>query len=231
MTRLAIFDLDGTLIDTPSAIVDTFNAVFAWLGMSAPPRTTIRATIGLPLATAFSQLMDAAPDHACVAQAVGRYHELFQLMVLPRAQEDVFPGVEAGLGRLRDQDFLLAVATSKSQVNADALLGAAGLGIFFNVVVGADRVARPKPDPETGKLILSLFGATAEQAVMVGDTTHDLLMAKAMGMRSIAVTYGIHDRVELAFGEPICMTDTFDQVVATIEGMFAPICPGHASIW
>jgi phosphoglycolate phosphatase len=105
------------------------------------------------------------------------------------------------------------------------------LGIFFNVVVGADRVARPKPDPEAGELILSLFGATAEQAVMVGDTTHDLLMAKAVGMRSIAVTCGIHDRAEVAFGDPICMTGTFDQLVATIEAMFGPICPGHASIW
>jgi pseudouridine-5'-phosphate glycosidase len=211
-----IFDLDGTLVDTPRAIVETFTAVFAAIGVPARDRGAIRATIGLPLEQAFSKLIGVPVDDAQVAQGVRQYQALFKEHVLPRARSLVFPGVAEGLAALRDQGFALAVATSKFQVSAEALLTAAGLRDHFAIVVGADQVTEPKPSPESGRLIMDRLGVRADRAVMVGDTTHDLQMARAAGMRSIAVTYGVHGVQELRSQEPTWIADTFGDVVSCV---------------
>lgn len=111
----------------------------------------------------------------------------------------------------------LAVATSKFTASAEALLGAAGIRPEFSMVVGADQVAHPKPHPETGQLIMRELGVPARCAVMVGDTTHDLLMAKAAGMRSIAVTYGVHGVRELRSANPTWLADSFADVLDCVR--------------
>jgi phosphoglycolate phosphatase len=216
MNNVAIFDLDGTLVDTPRAIVATFTATFAHMGAQACDAAEIRATIGLPLEKAFSKLLGVALDDDRVAQGVRQYQLLFKEIVLPRAEELIFPGVADGLSTLTDQGFTLAVATSKFYASADALLKAAGLRDRFSVLVGADQVTQPKPDPESGYLIMRKLGVPAERVVMVGDTTHDLLMAKAAGMRSVALTYGVHSRQQLQEADPTWIADTFDDAVRVI---------------
>jgi phosphoglycolate phosphatase len=226
MTYAVIFDLDGTLVDTPRAIVETFAAAFAAMGVPARDAAAVRATIGLPLEHAFSTLLEVPPGDERVADGVRHYQVSFRELILPRAEALVFPGVVAGLSTLRSQGFVLAVATSKYYASADALLTAAGLRDSFSVVVGADQVTRPKPDPELGLLAMARVGAPADRAVMVGDTTHDLLMAKAAGMRSIAVTYGVHSEQELLSGDPTWLADTFDDVLACVwesrRGAYVP---------
>lgn len=220
MNNVAIFDLDGTLVDTPRAIVDTFTATFAYMGVPACEAADIRATIGLPLEKAFSQLMGVPLDDDKVTLSVRQYQFFFKEIVLPKAEELIFPGVVDGLSTLRDQGFILTVATSKFYASADALLKAAGLRDKFSVLIGADQVSQPKPHPESGYVIMQKLGIPAERAVMVGDTTHDLLMAKAAGMRSVAVTYGVHSLRQLQSVEPTWIARTFDDAVRVIaDGM------------
>jgi phosphoglycolate phosphatase len=213
MTRLVVFDLDGTLVDTPRAIVETFTAAFGALGVPVQEASAIRATIGLPLEQAFGTLMGTASDDPRVALGMEQYQRFFKELVLPNARALCFPGVADGLAALAGQGIALAVATSKFYRSADALLTAAGLRDRFDLVLGADQVTRPKPHPEMGETILRDLGVAAEEAVMVGDTTHDLLMAKAAGMRSIALTYGVHSRRELEAADPTWVADSFDDVL------------------
>jgi phosphoglycolate phosphatase len=217
MTHVVIFDLDGTLVDTPRAIVETFTAAFATMGVQAQETLAIRATIGLPLDQAFAKLMGVPLNDAQVARGVEQYQVFFKELVLPNARELVFPGVADGLAALGGQGIALAVATSKFYRSADALLTAAGLRDHFDVMVGADQVTRPKPNPEMGETIMRKLGLLAERAVMVGDTTHDLLMAKAAGMRSIAVTYGVHSLRELKSADPTWTADSFEDVVKCVQ--------------
>ncbi|MCB5178959.1 HAD family hydrolase [Streptomyces antimicrobicus] len=226
--RLAVFDLDGTLVDTPRAIVETFEAAFAAMrtgtgperGPGVPGPTpgpeAIRATIGMPLERAWATLLDLPAADPRVAEGVEQYLRLFRELVLPRSRDLLFPGVVEGLDALRAAGFTLAVATSKFYASADALLTAAGLRELFAEVIGADQVTHPKPHPESGELVLARLGVPAGAAVMVGDTTHDLLMARAAGMRSVAVTYGIHSAALLAGAEPTWVAGTFDEVVDAI---------------
>jgi phosphoglycolate phosphatase len=215
--QLVIFDLDGTLIDTPQLIVETFSAVFAALSAPAREVAAIRATIGMPLELAFGSLLGTALDDPQVVLGIEHYQRLFKELVLPNAANRVFPGVVDGLAELAKQGVALAVATSKFRRSADALLTAAGLGDHFDLVVGADEVSHPKPHPEIGQTILRVLGMAAEHAVVVGDTTHDLLMARVAKMRSIGVTYGIHDRATLATADPTWLADSFPEVVERVR--------------
>lgn len=210
---VAIFDLDGTLVDSPRAIVRTFTAAFTAMGVTAPSEAAIRATIGLPLEQAFSKLLGVPLDDQTVTEGVRRYQALFREIILPAAKQLVFPGVADGLATLRARDVVLTIATSKFHSSADALLRAAGLRDQFQVLIGADQVTRPKPHPESTELILRTLAADADRAVVVGDTTHDLRMAQAAGVRSIAVTYGVHSVEELRSAGPTWIADSFPQVV------------------
>ena len=217
MTLTVAFDLDGTLIDTPSAIVQTFAAVFAAMGEAPPDAAATRATIGLPLPRAFGSLLGLSDDDARVTEAVGLYQTSFREIVLPRGRELIFPGVVEGLAALRAHGVTLTVATSKFHASAEALLRSAGIWDEFALVVGADEVSRPKPDPEMGLFIMQKLGVPADRMVVVGDTTHDLTMANAAGARAIAVSYGVHAAEALWALGPINVAETFDDVVTCLK--------------
>jgi phosphoglycolate phosphatase len=220
MKHLVIFDLDGTLVDTPSAIIEAFSVAFESMGVSSRDPAAIRGTIGLPLEEAFSRLLDLPVKDPQVATGVRQYQVAFKDVVLPRAQKIIFPGVIEGLKTLQREGFTLAIATSKFYASADLLLKSAGIRDFFAMVVGADQVKRPKPNPDSGLYILQELGIPSHCTVMVGDTTHDLLMAKAAGIRSIAVTYGIHSTEELKSAEPTWIAHSFDEVLNCLQVSF-----------
>ncbi|QDX31772.1 HAD family hydrolase [Dickeya poaceiphila] len=219
MKPLIIFDLDGTLVDTPSGIVSAFITALRDLGMPCEDSHAIRATIGLPLENAFGQILSLPVEDKRVTEAVRQYQAVFREQVLPQAPGLVFPGVVDGLTLLKRQGYTLAVATSKVFVSARALLEAAGLWPFFDLVVGADMVTHPKPHPEMGLLAMSRLGAEAATTAMVGDTTHDLLMAKQAGMVAIAVTWGVHNSDQLKAAEPQVIVDTFSEVVGAAHAL------------
>ncbi|GCB51524.1 HAD-IA family hydrolase [Streptomyces sp. NL15-2K] len=216
VTRVAMFDLDGTLVDSPRAIVEAFAVAFEAMGAAPRDPADVRATIGLPLEQAFGKLLGVPQDDPQVTEGVARYQEAFRTVILPRARSLVFPGVAEGLDELRRGGVVLTVATSKFHASADALLTAAGLRDLITVLIGADDVTHPKPHPEPGLLILERLDARPEHAVMVGDTTHDLRMAEAAGIASVAVTYGVHSRAELEAARPTFVAETFPDVVDRI---------------
>jgi len=216
MTGLVAFDLDGTLLDTPRAIVTAFAATLDCLGLPERDPQEIRATVGRPLEDAFAQLLGAERDDPLVERAVGQYQRLYRERIVPKAAGLLFPGVDQGLALLARHGHRLAVATNKYTRSAKALLDAAGIRERFAMIVGADAVTKPKPDAEAALLISRVLGVGPAQAVVVGDTTHDLGMARNAGMRSVAVTYGVHATAQLKAAEPTWLADSFDAAVDCI---------------
>jgi len=219
MTFVVIFDLDGTLVDTPTAITEAFRAAFTAVGATPPAEQAVRATIGLPLEQAFAQLLGTPSGDTMLAELATQYQFAFREIALPRAAELVFPGVVEGLEVLHRRGFQLAIATSKYLANAEALLSAAGLRHHFSLVIGADLVAQAKPDPETAHAILRAFEITADRAVVVGDTTFDIHMANAAAIASVAVTYGVHDMACLLAAGPTWVCDNFGDVVIAVQSV------------
>jgi len=219
---LAVFDLDGTLVDSPRAILEAFNATFSAMGKPQKSAAEIKATIGLPLERAFGNLLGT--DSETIARdAIAEYQKQFKTVILPKSKELVFDGVFDGLRQLSADGVKLAIATSKYQKSAEALLEAAGLIGFFSSIVGADRVTNPKPHPESIQKILDELNAAPGDTIMVGDTSHDVKMAAAAGVRCIAVTFGVETKEQLKQASPYSIEVAFADVVERLTAdLLAP---------
>jgi phosphoglycolate phosphatase len=215
--KALLLDLDGTLVDTPQAIVDVTQGTLAALGLPPADPQAIKDGIGLPLPVALAQLIGTGPAGA--ADAVEIYRVLWRTHVTPRVPQLLYPGVREGLSELKRADLRMAVVTGKAQDGADSTVAAAGLKDVFEVVLGYTSVANPKPAPDIALLAAEKLGVRADDSVVVGDSTHDLEMASRAGMRSIAVTYGALPEPALRAAGPTWVAHSFPEVVRIARGL------------
>ncbi|MGZ6126162.1 MAG: HAD family hydrolase [Myxococcales bacterium] len=211
MLRALLLDLDGTLVDTPQAIVEVTQSTLAALGLPPADAQRIRDGIGLPLPVALAQLMGLGPAGA--AEAVEIYRVLWRTHVTPRIPQLVYPGVREGLEHLKGAGIGLAVVTGKAQDGADSTVSAAGLADLIDVVLGYTSVANPKPAPDLAQAALERLGAPPAEALLAGDSTLDQEMASRAGIRSIAVTYGAQPESALRSAAPTWVAHSFPEVV------------------
>lgn len=204
---LLVFDWDGTLMDSAAAISKSLQAACADLNLPVPPDETARFVIGLGLTDAMKHILPELPP-TFYPQVVERYRHHFW-----RADADttLFAGVEDSMRELNEAGFQLAIATGKSRRGLDRALAATGLQRYFHVSRCADE-GYSKPHPGMLHQILEATGVAAEQALMIGDTTHDMEMARAAGMARLAVAYGAHPRESLLACEPVTCAAAFAEV-------------------
>ena len=196
MTRLAVFDCDGTLVDGQAHVCDTMEQAFAEAGLSLPDRNEVRRSMGLSLPMAVLRLAPEI-DENTNAQLVAAYKEAFFARRLRGAiHEPLYEGIRELLITLREADWRLAVATGKSDRGLQACLEQHGLTDMFVSLQTADR---HPPKPHTDMLDAAIFeaGVAPQDAVMIGDTTFDIIMAKDANVRSIGVAWGYHAPEEL----------------------------------
>jgi len=190
--RLVIFDVDGTLVDSQAEIMAAMTLAFGAEGMTLPDRATVLSIVGLSLAEAFHVLCPEA-DEAQRARLVAAYKASFmQLRSDNQEMGPLFPGAMDAIEALRAQDdTLLAVATGKSRRGLDKVLERHGLtGVFHSEQVADHHPS--KPNPSMILTALNETGVAPQRAVMLGDTTYDMDMARAAGIRTIGVTWGYH---------------------------------------
>jgi phosphoglycolate phosphatase len=209
--KALLFDLDGTLVDTPQAIVDVTQETLAALGRAPADPQQIRDGIGLPLPVALAELLGTGLLGA--AEAVEIYRMLWRKQVTPRVPTLVYPGVHQGLEELAALGLRFAVVTGKAQDGADGTVDAAGLRPLIEVALGYTSVPNPKPAPDLALEALRRMRLDARDAAVVGDTTLDLEMATAAGLRSIAVTYGAQPEPALRQASPTWVAHSFAEVV------------------
>ncbi|HEY8373455.1 MAG TPA: HAD family hydrolase [Pseudonocardiaceae bacterium] len=197
MSAATLFDLDGTLLDTPSGIARAIHEVLAELGAPPAPEDRVRATIGRPLVGVFATLLGQPEDHRDVLHAAERFRVLFREQVVPTARDLVFPGVTALLADLRADGRALAVVTSKIRASAEELLTAAGLTEHFDAVVCHGMAERGKPHPDLALLAADRLSVAPEECVVVGDAVDDVRMAVAARMDAVGVGYGVAEPEQL----------------------------------
>lgn len=189
-----LFDVDGTLVDTPGGMAGVLAAVVREAGREADD-AALRATVGRPLAASLATLLGAAdPDGPGVTRAVERARALFTERVIPRAPELVFPGVPELLAGLRDRGVPLAVVTSKVRRSAVELLDAAGLLGSFDTLACHGMTPRGKPHPDLALLARDALRVPAGRCLVVGDAVDDVRMAREAGMPAYGVDFGVATR-------------------------------------
>lgn len=195
--KLAIFDCDGTLVDSQHAIVDAMNAAWRALGKADPDPALVRRAVGLSLERAIAVL---APDEPVERQLhlADLYREAFVTQrEAGRLDGPLYPGILATLDALDAAGVLLAVATGKGRRGLAHVLAAHGLeGRFVSLQTGDD--APGKPHPGMVLQALDAAGVAPADAVVIGDTVYDMTMAANAGVAALGVGWGYHDGDELA---------------------------------
>jgi phosphoglycolate phosphatase len=196
MNRLAIFDCDGTLVDSQANICTAMAHCFADAGLPAPAREATRRVVGLSLVEAVRALLPDGEHDFHLTLAEG-YKSAFQRMRgAGQVEEPLYEGVAELIDQLEAEGWLLGIATGKSDRGLGLCLEHHGLAGRFVTLQTADRHPS-KPDPSMIQAALAEAGAAAETSMMIGDTSYDMIMAKAAGVAAIGVGWGYHDRHEL----------------------------------
>ncbi|HEX5567915.1 MAG TPA: HAD family hydrolase [Streptomyces sp.] len=191
-----LFDVDGTLVDTPGGMTSVLAEVVRETGREADGKR-LRATVGRPLVASFATLLELPGEHPDVARAVERARRLFTERVIPTAGELVFPGVPEMLAELRDRGVPLAVVTSKVRRSAVELLDAAGLLESFDTLSCHGMAPRGKPHPDLALLACDALRVPPERCLVVGDAVDDMRMARGAGTAAHGVDFGVATRREL----------------------------------
>ena len=212
--RLVIYDLDGTLIDSTEAIVETFNRVVEEQGELSCPRSEIEEMIGLPLTEMFKRVLPTG-KHGGVQACWDRFIEIYA-DVGPK-KTWILPGVPETLAHFKAAGYLQSVATTKRGDVASRLLHKLGLRGYFDLVLGINDVAAPKPAPDIINLTLERLGVKPQEAVFIEDTTIGLEAGVRAGVHTIGVTTGTHDIDRLATLHPDYIIDELHELTNLIS--------------
>lgn len=207
MTKLAVFDCDGTLVDSQADILWAMARAFELARLPLPDPNHVRRMVGLSLPIAIRELAPEA-EHRQQQDIIENYKTAFRnRREEGLLEEPLYNGIPELLRALHNNGWSLAVATGKSQRGLTACLTSHGLIDLFVSLQTADNNPS-KPHPAMLEAALFEAGAQAKDAVMIGDTSFDMQMASAARVRAIGVTWGYHspDELEATGADAIAQT-------------------------
>ncbi|RVT82563.1 HAD family hydrolase [Rhodobacteraceae bacterium CCMM004] len=220
MTRLVLFDVDGTLVDSLAHIHRGMDAAMAHLGRPPVPAARVAEVIGITLDRAIVLLAGDVEAEA-LDGAVAAYRRAFSAIGPDDpAASALFSGAHAVLERLAADDrYVVGIATGKARRALDHVLAGLDLPVSLATIQTSD--GHPsKPHPAMALAALDEAGVAGEDAVMVGDTTFDIEMARAAGMRALGVDWGYHPAEALHAAGAEAVLSRFDALLPALDGMW-----------
>ncbi len=215
MARLAIFDCDGTLVDSQANICLAMEHAFDEAGMTPPSRHATRRIVGLSLVEAMRVLLPEAEEYLHREMAE-RYKASYLILRNNGLEhEPLYDGIAALLSKMDEGGWLLAVATGKSDRGLERCLDHHGLKGLFVTLQTADRHPS-KPHPAMVYQALADAGTDAANAVVIGDTVYDIHMGRAAGTRTIGVNWGYHRVEELREAGADAIAESMDELEALL---------------
>lgn len=210
-TRFLIFDLDGTLIDSSDGVVESVNYSLRMMNQPEQPPERIKPFIGSPLSHMYPAFTDAPID-----QLYRHFRVKADEVVV--ASSVRLKGVQETLERLKEQGYLMAIATTKVRRNIEGTLDRFGWRDMFDVTVGGDEVARQKPAPDAFVKALEELGGRPEMAMAVGDTVNDVMAAQAVPMRIAAVNSPYGGLEDIRSLNPDYIINSIGELPAILNG-------------
>ncbi len=220
--RLAIFDMDGTLIDSQDVIVGAMEGAFADFDLPAPPRAEILSIVGLSLYEAVARLCPDQPP-ARVAEMTEAYKSRFiaqRKQSGGEARAPMYPGAREVLEALAARpEVIMGVATGKARRGLDHACAAHDLDRFFSSRQTADHHPS-KPHPSMVLRCMAETGASPARTVMIGDTTFDIEMGRAAGVCTLGVAWGYHPAADLRAAGADLLVEEFRQVPGALDQLW-----------
>lgn len=216
---LAVFDCDGTLVDSQHNIVAAMSEAWQSFGLQPVTGSAVRRVVGLPLVDAIAVLFPEGErtDHIALSDL---YKDAFRtLRQKSDHSEPLYPGAVEALDNLEAAGVLLGVATGKSRRGLVETLDRHGLARRFAVLKTADD-APGKPNPDMLLAAMEETGASPQTTVMIGDTVFDIEMARNAEISAIGVSWGYHDPVELVSAGAIEIVERFGDVVRVVATLW-----------
>ncbi|KIT14341.1 HAD family hydrolase [Jannaschia aquimarina] len=214
MTRLAIFDVDGTLLDSLGVIHDCLRVACQGADTVPPSRKDVGRRVGLSFPQMVADLFPDQPRRK-TDEIIARYRICF---VGKAGEATLYPGVADGLMRLRRTGFQLGLATGKSQRSVERMIAMNGWEKMFSTLQCADHHPS-KPHPAMIQTALRQTGFAADEAIMIGDTTYDVATARAADVDCIGVTWGYHDAHSLKEAGAVALFDDFASLTQHLESL------------
>jgi phosphoglycolate phosphatase len=199
MNKLAVFDCDGTLVDSGATIFAALSDAFMEHDVEVPSPEISRKVIGLSLVEAIATLTpgEEYDRHVTLAESYKRHFQ--RARAEGRVEEPLFDGIPELLDALEGDGWLLAVATGKSDRGLSLCLDCHGFSKRFMSLQTADRHPS-KPHPSMVRQAMADAGSSPETTIVVGDTAFDMGMAVAAGATGIGAGWGYHEAHELLDG-------------------------------
>lgn len=216
MNRLALFDCDGTLVDSQANICLAMEHAFDAAGLVPPARERTRRIVGLSLVEAMRMLL---PEHddALHRDLAERYKAaFFTLRGNGLVDEPLYDGIAGVLSKLDEDGWMLGVATGKSDRGLERCLDTHAIKGLFVTLQTADRHPS-KPHPSMVYQAMAEAGADPKSTVIIGDTVYDIHMGKAAGCRTIGVNWGYHPIAELRDAGADKIAETMDELAQMLE--------------
>ncbi|MGN1375773.1 MAG: HAD family hydrolase [Prevotella sp.] len=213
--RCLILDFDGTLGDTKALIVKTMQQTITELGLPLRTDAECAAMIGLPLKQTFTEMIPMSDEMGDKCTAV--YRQLFDINNVP-GFVSMFPHVAETIAAIHDNGVTITIASSRLIDSLKVFLEDMGLKKYISYVVSAGDVEHAKPAPDMVVKTLNALGFKEDEAIVVGDTRFDILMARNAGVKSIGVTYGNGKRSELNDAGADYIIDDFSEVLDIVSG-------------
>jgi phosphoglycolate phosphatase len=217
--KLAIFDIDGTLMDSQAMILASLTAAFTAEELPLPSRAEMLGIVGLSLVKAMSVLRpdDEALRHDRLAEA---YKQAFWSYRADKSYPEIpFDGALDLLRRLQDSNVLIGIATGKAQRGVRHIIDQFGLeGVFATIQTSDDAPSKPHP----GMILQAMAdcGAMPEDTVMIGDAVFDIDMAHAAGVRAIAVSWGFQPLSSLERAKPYAIVNNFKELEDALAALW-----------
>ncbi|MGE3144911.1 MAG: HAD-IA family hydrolase [Pseudorhodoplanes sp.] len=216
---LILFDCDGTLVDSQQMICAAMQQAFADHNLACPPRPKVLAIVGLSLPVAVARLAEGRAGFP-VDSIVERYKAaFFRMRQSGEYVEALYPGAREAVESLAAQPQVqLGIATGKSQRGVRAVLGHHGLLSHFSVIKTADD-APSKPHPGMVLDAMTETGAQPQHTVLIGDTSYDMQMARAAGVRAIGVNWGYHPVDALRAAGAQAVVESFAELARMLDAI------------
>ena len=212
--KLVIFDWDGTLMDSVDRIVSSMQSAAKIVGLAIPSNNAAKQIIGLSIPEALKTLFAGITDEQIETMRLQYKYEYLEGDTTPTPLFDYALNL---LTQLKQESKLLAVATGKGREGLNRVLQVSETSAFFHTTRCAGEMPS-KPDPEMINIILAELDIAPHEAIMIGDTSHDLKMAQNAGVDSIGVTFGVHNKQVLEQYAPKATVDSLSELHQLLLG-------------